>query len=494
MIEGLLHQIEKQEDVRANLSAIRAAIREKENFDRATELIGDGEQITALLSSEDPKVRKNAAALLGDLGICKAAEALFLTYQKEDTLFVRGTLLTALEKTNPTPYLNELQNRYQELCQQELQENEKKHVREELHALERILRSENGSVSHTFIGWKEKVTILLTTNPNYRELTASKLQAYRKGYTSLGVKAVVDDLREVVKIRTFRELLFPIRLKEIVTVDDKPEKLGQALAEAELLPFIERCHKQPAPFFFRVEMRNGLSPEERSRYVKRMAAALEEKTERKLLNSANEYEFELRLFTDKEGKYHVFLKMNTIPMERFSYRKEAIASSMHPSSAAMLMELCRPYLKERAQILDPCCGVGTMLVERNKILPAREIYGIDIFGEAVDKAKRNCEAAGMHVNFIHRDYLDFKHKYLFDEIIANMPVRGKRTREEQDAFYSEFFRKSEELLAPEGVLILYSNENGFVKKQLRLHQKMKLYQEYVIRDRGQFVLYIIGVR
>lgn len=494
MIEGLLHQIEDQQDVRANLSAIRAAIREKENYDRAVELIGEGEKILPLLSSEDAKVRKNAAALLGDLEIYEAAEALFLAYQKEDTLFVRGTLLTALEKTDPTPYLKELQGQYEKLCQQELKENEKKHVREELHALERILRSENSDTSHTFIGWKEKVTILLTTNPNYRELTASKLQAYRKGNTSLGVKAVVDNLREVVKIRTFRELLFPISLTESVTVKDTPEKLGQALADSKLLPLIERCHKEPGPFYFRVEMRSGLSLEERSRYVKRMAAALEEKTGRKLLNSANEYEFELRLFTDKEGKYHVFLKMNTIPMERFSYRKEAIASSIHPSSAAMLLELCKPYLKERAQILDPCCGVGTMLVERNKLLPTREIYGIDIFGEAVDKAKINCEAAGIHVNFIHRDYLDFKHNYLFDEIIANMPVRGKRTREEQDAFYSGFFQKSEELLAPEGVLILYSNETGFVKKQLRLHQKMKLYQEYVIRDRDQFVLYIIGVR
>lgn len=36
-------------------------------------------------------------------------------------------------------------------------------------------------------------------------------------------------------------------------------------------------------------------------------------------------------------------------------------------------------------------------------------------------------------------FFDFTHKYLFDEIISNMPLRGKKTREEQDAFYSQFF-------------------------------------------------------
>ena len=37
-------------------------------------------------------------------------------------------------------------------------------------------------------------------------------------------------------------------------------------------------------------------------------------------------------------------------------------------------------LKENAQILDPFCGVGTMLIERDIRVPAREKYGIDIFG------------------------------------------------------------------------------------------------------------------
>ena len=51
-----------------------------------------------------------------------------------------------------------------------------------------------------------------------------------------------------------------------------------------------------------------------------------------------------------------------------------------------LAKLAQPYLKANAQVLDPFCGVGTMLIERNKLAPANPMYGIDIFGEAIDKA------------------------------------------------------------------------------------------------------------
>jgi len=60
-------------------------------------------------------------------------------------------------------------------------------------------------------------------------------------------------------------------------------------------------------------------------------------------------------------------------MDRFDYRKGSVAASIHPSAAAMLLMLAKPYLRKNAQLLDPCCGVGTMLVERHRLLPAREI-------------------------------------------------------------------------------------------------------------------------
>lgn len=493
MIRELLNQIVRNEDVRGALSALRASIKEENAYEEAAELIGKGEELLPLLMSEDAKVRKNTAALLGDLQIDTAAEEIFLAYEREETLFVRATLLQALGKMNPSPYLDKLQERYEALCKSSVPENEKKHTREEIRTLEQILRKEGNTIRHTFDGWNKKLAILLTTNPKYTAITADKLHTHQKRSCTLGVRAVVESLRDVVKIRTFRELLFPITLKRDIYLADGAKAFGEALAESKLLALLEHCHKQPAPFYFRLDIKAGLSLADRSRYIKEAAAIIEEESGRKLINAADGYEFEVRLILDKSGKIHVFLKMYTIPMERFSYRQETIAASIQPSTAAMLMELAQPYFKEHAQILDPCCGVGTMLVERHRLLPAREIYGIDTFAEAIEKARINAQYAKMQVNFIHRDYLDFRHKYLFDEIISNMPMRGKRTKEEQDRFYEHFFEKSKTLLAPGGVMILYSNEKGFIRKQLRLHQEWKLYQEHLILEKEQFYLYIIGV-
>ena len=95
---------------------------------------------------------------------------------------------------------------------------------------------------------------------------------------------------------------------------------------------------------------------------------------------------------------------------------------------------------------------------------------------------------------MHRDFFDFKHNYPFDEIITNMPVKGKKTKEEMDAFYDSFFEKARTLLKKDGVIIMYTNEVSFVKKQLRLKKEYRLLQEFCVRKKEQFYLFIIGMK
>ena len=167
---------------------------------------------------------------------------------------------------------------------------------------------------------------------------------------------------------------------------------------------------------------------------------------------------------------------------------------MLPSVVAEIMELAAPYLKENAQIIDPFCGVGTMLIERDIRVPAREKYGTDIFGEAIDGARENAALAGEQINFIHRDFFDFRHDYLFDEIVTNMPVRGKMTREQLDRLYEKFFRKALTILEKEAVIVMYTGEIGFVKKQLRLHREFSLLVDYCMQSKTGCYLFIIGVK
>ena len=132
-----------------------------------------------------------------------------------------------------------------------------------------------------------------------------------------------------------------------------------------------------------------------------------------------------------------------------------------------------------------------MLIERNYAVDAREIYGIDIFGEAIAKARANTDITGMKINYIHRDFFDFRHDYKFDEIITNMPVRGKKTREEMAKLYEKFFKKAETLLSEKGIIIMYTNELGFVKKNLRINKRFNLLQETLMLSKGEYYLLII---
>ena len=43
-------------------------------------------------------------------------------------------------------------------------------------------------------------------------------------------------------------------------------------------------------------------------------------------------------------------------------------------------------------------------------------------------------------------------------------------------------------------MIVYSNEEGIVKKQLRLHTEYRLIQEFVISEKRHFSLYIVGIK
>jgi tRNA G10 N-methylase Trm11 len=72
-----------------------------------------------------------------------------------------------------------------------------------------------------------------------------------------------------------------------------------------------------------------------------------------------------------------------------------------------------------------------------------------------------------------------------------MPVRVSNFKDEQDQLYARFFEKSSQLLKRDGIIIMYSNESGFVKKQLRLRNDFSLKDEYCIRQKSGYYLFII---
>lgn len=493
MVEKYFEELEQHINIRENLSLLRSEVKNEDVRKKVLARIGEGEILMDFLGSEEPKVRKNAALLLGDLQLQQAAGSLLRAYQVEDKLFVKSSYLVALGKLDYSEYLDVFKARRDELAAMDIPENEKKHIGEELRELEKLITDVEGITRHRFTGLAESRNILLAANRELRNVTmaeVSELSAEVRRSASmhpLGVLVHTKDLIPFTKLRTYRELLFPIEGKFAA----KPEEAAAAIWNSDMIKNLRESHREDTPFYFRLELKSRMELDKKSAFAKRFGVELERLSARSLINSTRDYELEIRLVETKDGGFVAFYKLFTVPMKRFSYRKHAIAASIHPATAAMLVQLAQPYLKENAQILDPFCGVGTMLIERDIRVPAREKYGIDIFGDAIRMARENAAAAGEKINFINRDYFDFKHDYKFDEIITNMPVRGKKSREEMDEFYGAFFRKSKEILASDAVILMYSNEEGFVKKQLRLQSEYRLVQEYCVREKDHFYLFVI---
>ena len=201
---------------------------------------------------------------------------------------------------------------------------------------------------------------------------------------------------------------------------------------------------------------------------------------------------ELRLIEGKNGGFVPLLKLFTLKDGRFSYRKESYAAAMAPVQAALLMELARPWFVEGAQVLDPFCGVGTLLVERVKAGSADPLYGLDINEEAVLKARVNAEAAGITIHYINRDVRDFRHEYLFDEIISDLPLTGRsRNLLELKELYQAFFARVPELLKKGGRLFLYTSEENAFHSAFRESNGLKLLKSFLIQEKTGSRLYIL---
>lgn len=480
----VIEELLKQENTRQNLSRLRSLIKEHECKVQAYELLKEHDDLLiSFLVSEDAKTRKNAALLIGDLQISHLADDLFKAYESENTRFVKSSYLTALLQLDIPQLVPKLVDQKKLLEQTEITEENRKHVDEELREINKILIKYNGIKRHTPILEGVRAELLLTTNKLHREIVRRQLPVKETKLHPLGVIVKTDNIRLIMKVRTYRQMYFMINTEGLLSGNER--EMASQLWKSDMYDILRRMHREPGPFYYRIESSAD------GEFQSRLSAALDRLSGGKLINSANNYEIVIKLIQTRDGSYFPCLRLCSVKDDRFTYRKNVLSTSIHPSTAALLVELAKPYLKENAQIMDPFCGVGTMLIERKLAVPAREIYATDIYGDAIEMGRENARIAKTGINFIHRDFFDFKHDYKFDELITDMPVRGKQTHSEMELFYERFFDKAKQILAKGGIIVMYSNEIGFVKKLIRLRPEYKLLQETCILDKKGFYLFVI---
>lgn len=497
MIKDYLVKIEKNMDVRGNLIELKKLLKTEQGLkewrslqDRYLQLLTD------LLQHADAKVRKNAALILGEVGNQQAIRDLYEAYMKEEQLFVRSAYLTAMSHLDYRPYLKVLEERMHEIMDTIMTPENQKHLNEELNLLRNMLLTIEAPKKHRFTGYSLPSELILMTSPGFEQLTFDsiplKLQRNARIMNG-GVRVMADKPGALMELRTVKGILFRFCRNPLPSNDY--HAVAEAIMSAGLPEYIQKRHEGQTPFYFRIDLRTRLVLNEKSQYVKRLAAELERLSGHQLQNSASNYEVELRITENRQGQYSVYLVMHTFPDTRFAYRRHALATSMHPVRAAEIAALADEYTAEDATVLDPFCGTGTLLIERYRRKKAANLYGVDIYGEAIEQGRENAQMAKVPVYFINRDFKDFTHSYQFDEIITELPSRSdKMTADMLHDLYRTFVGKLPEWMKDAGQVIVCTTEEGWLASLAAQSGYLKTEAVYHLSGKRETALFIMKYR
>lgn len=432
-------------------AALRARAKDK--------LVFDGERFFGALMSENPKLRKNAARLAGEMQLGEAVPALVDALNAEPQRFVRPSLILALGKIGGEAAHAAL--RSYNVCEPK-DESEKKHFEEEREALFTALAALAAPKRHEFTGLKKPYLLELRAPDRLSDVLADELRllgfADARSLNTDSVRLTTSNVGELMKARCFHELLF-------VASDDAAMRAKSIAFQAR--PYLEElmlgAHGGEKLFGFRVEVRGQV--EERAALVKETALLCNGDV---LVNAPGSYEAELRVEPKQNGGVRIFVKLGSIPDDRFSYRLGALPASIHPATAAAVLRYASVYLKEGARVLDPFCGSGTLLIERDRLTPCDALTGVDVAHVAIDIARENAAAADCGAKFIVNDCLRFEANRRYDEVVSNLPF-GNRvgTHAQNERLYAGLLAKLPQWLKPNGIAVLYTMEFTLLKKLLR---------------------------
>lgn len=134
------------------------------------------------------------------------------------------------------------------------------------------------------------------------------------------------------------------------------------------------------------------------------------------------------------------------PLHRRTYKTESRTGTLHPPLAFALAMLSN--LAANQNVVDPFCGVGTILIESKKLEPRIYGLGVDIDHDSAIKAQRTAASAGSEIQFVVGDAgrLPIDDGRI-DRVISNPPwgraVEAEGSiRVDRSAFFEELKRIS----------------------------------------------------
>lgn len=495
--EGTVSDASLKEALSSLRDALRQKLPKKELSALKAELSGNAVPLSSLLSHEDPGIRKLAAAVMGELSLDIFARSLVTALRSEEKIYLREAYLKALSSMNYRPFADELRERLLVIREAlAAAGDEARNLIDEYHAVDDLVVREEGAEFHSFTPEGE-YEMVLSADKSLIEILEKDLAGIPKRRHPGGLAVKTDRLEKVMGCRLYKELLFMIPGAKSLEAD--PSLAAASLIDAGLVSFIRGMHDGTEPFYFRIELR-GEEEKAAAAFEKKLAMELEKKSGLVLVNSTGHYEIEIRLIKDREGGLNPLIKLFTLDDRRFSYRRESVSASMQPWQGALMMAAAKEYLKPNARVLDPFCGVGTLLFERNLIMKTPSLTGVDIFGDAIERSKKNLKAfeqmtgedTGRRYTFITSDFFDYESNTGFDEIITDLPsVTGKRSLKEIGELYGRFLKRADAMLKPQGVILMFTRHAELVDRHLD-RQSYKVLKKHRLAGNDAPWLYFVA--
>ena len=107
-------------------------------------------------------------------------------------------------------------------------------------------------------------------------------------------------------------------------------------------------------------------------------------------------------------------------------------------------------------------------------------------------AWENSRRAGMTIHVVHRNFNDFKHEYKFDEILTDMPrTENLRGKDSAAYLYELLFTRGRELLAPQGIMAVYSEDGKLMERKLAENSWLQRVQRIPVAKDHTSWLYIL---
>ena len=442
------------------------------------------DMLPVYLKDEDAKTRKNAAQLIGDLGMDDLFDDLVQAYEKEDTLFVKAAMAESFKGLDYRPALDSFKARVSEIEGMKIMPADLKHLNGEISVLREMIMRIETPKKHALKRQQPLSTVLLVTSPGFEAITAARIpERIQKKAIAGGVMAITDRPDQLLRIRTVKTLMFKW-LKGPLT-ETEPKALAQAMVRNRIVPYLEERLSGAGPFLFRIDAKTHHVLQDKSKFVKRLAAEIEAASDGSLQNSASNYEIELRIIENKNGSYSIFLILSALRDTRFVYRKQTLATSLHPVRAAEMVALVRNHTTSASRILDPFCGTGTLLIERMIGDSGCHGFGVDLFGDAIKLAGENAQAANLKIDLVTRDFADFEATKPFDEIITELPQLSERmTKEKLEKLYHDFIRKCWKWLVPGGLVSVLASEPAFLMKELKEDYRIRILDVVDVSGKG----------